>query len=299
MQYVTSTKATAETNTNSMVTGSYVLNAATALPRSHLKGAALYVVGGLLIGLALGMGGVIITALLSRRLHRRDEVAAVLGAPVRLSVGPLRPRRLPLSLPRRAAKRKLDMKRVVMYLRSAVPGGSQARPASRSLPSTTRGPSRGPSRHWPRPVPPRGSRSWWPIFPAVLTGAPAGGHRPRHPQGQPELRGPRGVPAGARLRRAGRSSAQRGILGSTSPGQYGFGRRLLFGQRAAYPGRPRSCLRRRSPGHLGDQRGRRGDGRGVFGGEDLQCRRNDKARRNAPWIQSSCSGPTRATRVRV
>ena len=129
MQYVTSTKATAETNTNAMVTGSYVLNTATALPRSHLKGAALYVVGGLLVGLALGMGGVIVTALLSRRLYRRDDVAAVLGAPVRLSVGPLRARRLPLSLPRRAAKRKLDMKRVVMYLRSAVPGGSPG-PAS-------------------------------------------------------------------------------------------------------------------------------------------------------------------------
>ena len=127
MQYVTSTKATAETNTNAMVTGSYVLNTATALPRSHLKGAALYVVGGLLVGLALGMGGVIVTALLSRRLYRRDDVAAVLGAPVRLSVGPLRARRLPL--PRRAAKRKLDMKRVVMYLRSAVPGGSPG-PAS-------------------------------------------------------------------------------------------------------------------------------------------------------------------------
>jgi hypothetical protein len=58
-----------------------------------VKGPALYVVGGLLGGAALGMGCILITALLSRRLHRRDEVAAVLGAPVRLSVGPLRPRR--------------------------------------------------------------------------------------------------------------------------------------------------------------------------------------------------------------
>ena len=39
MQYVTSTKATTKTNTNAMVTGSYVLNPATALPRSHIKGA--------------------------------------------------------------------------------------------------------------------------------------------------------------------------------------------------------------------------------------------------------------------
>ena len=102
---MTSTKATAKTDTNAMVTGSYVLNAATALPRSHIKGPALYFAGGLFGGLVVGMGGVIIAALLSRRLRRRDDVAAALGAPVRLSVGPLRPRRWPPTLPRRAAKR--------------------------------------------------------------------------------------------------------------------------------------------------------------------------------------------------
>ena len=75
------------------------------------------------------MGVVIIAALLSRRLRRRDDVAAAIGAPVRLSVGPLRRRRWPPTLPRQAAKRKLDMKRVVMYLRGAVPGSSRG-PAS-------------------------------------------------------------------------------------------------------------------------------------------------------------------------
>ncbi len=125
MQYVTATKATAKTDTNAMVTGSYVLNAATALPRSHIKGAALYVAGGLLGGIAVGMGGVVISALLSRRLRRRDDVAAALGAPVRLSVGPLRPRRWPLRLPWRPAKRKRDMDRVVTFLHGAVPGSSR------------------------------------------------------------------------------------------------------------------------------------------------------------------------------
>jgi hypothetical protein len=95
------------------------------LPRSKVKGAALYVAGGLLGGLAVGAGIVVIAALLSRRLHRREDVAAVLGAPVRLSVGPLRPRRWSPALPRRAAKRRLDLRRVVMYLRGAVPGDSQ------------------------------------------------------------------------------------------------------------------------------------------------------------------------------
>ena len=73
-----------------MVTGSYVLNAATALPHSHIKGVGLYVVGGLFGGLVIGMGIVIIAALLSRGLRRRDDVAVAMGAPVRLSVGPLR-----------------------------------------------------------------------------------------------------------------------------------------------------------------------------------------------------------------
>jgi capsular polysaccharide biosynthesis protein len=129
IQYTTDTKSATQTTTNTMATGSYVLNPATALPYSRIKGPGLYFAGGLFGGLAIGMGGVILAALLSRRLRRRDDVAAVLGAPVKLSVGPLRaPRRRP-SLPRRSAKRKLDMRRVVVYLRGAVPGSSRG-PAS-------------------------------------------------------------------------------------------------------------------------------------------------------------------------
>ncbi len=129
LQFVSGTELTTRTNTNALVAGSYVLNPATALPRSHIKGPALYFVGGLFGGMVVGMAGVIIAALLSRRLRRRDDVAVALGAPVRLSVGRLRPRRWPLTLPRRAAQRKHDMKRVVNYLRGAVPGSSRG-PAS-------------------------------------------------------------------------------------------------------------------------------------------------------------------------
>ena len=129
LQFVTGTELTTRTATNALVAGSYVLNPATALPRSHIKGPALYFVGGLFGGMVVGMGGVIIAALLSRRLRRRDDVAIALGAPVRLSVGPLRRRRWRLTLPWRAAKRKRDMKRVVIYLRGAVPGSSRG-PAS-------------------------------------------------------------------------------------------------------------------------------------------------------------------------
>ena len=129
LQFVTSTELTTKTSTNAIAAGSYVLNPATALPRSHIKGPALYFVGGLFGGMVVGMGYVLVAALLSRRLRRRDDVAVALGAPVRLSVGPLRRRRWRLALPRRAAKRKHDMKRVVMYLHGAVPGSSRG-PAS-------------------------------------------------------------------------------------------------------------------------------------------------------------------------
>jgi capsular polysaccharide biosynthesis protein len=128
-QYATSTKSTAKTYTNAIVKGSYVLNGATAVPRSKVKGAALYVAGGLLGGLIVGMGGIIIAALMSRRLRRRDDIALAMSAPVKLSVGPLRKRRWPPTLPKQAAKRKLDTRRVAAYLRGAVPGSSRG-PAS-------------------------------------------------------------------------------------------------------------------------------------------------------------------------
>ena len=128
-QYAVGTKAQAQTKAYDMVKGSYVLNPATGLPRSKVKGPALYVVGGLFGGLALGMGGVMVAALLSTGLRRRDDVALAMDAPVRLSVGPLRASRLQLILPRRAAERRRDLRRVVAYLRRTVPGSSRG-PAS-------------------------------------------------------------------------------------------------------------------------------------------------------------------------
>jgi capsular polysaccharide biosynthesis protein len=123
--YATDTKETTRTDTNEMVKGSKVLDAATAIPRSHLKNTALYILGGLLGGLAAGMGIVIIAALVSDRLRRRDDVADALGAPVRLSVGPLRSSPWRPAFGRGRAARDRDMKRVVAYLRNAVPRSSQ------------------------------------------------------------------------------------------------------------------------------------------------------------------------------
>jgi capsular polysaccharide biosynthesis protein len=122
---VDQTEATTKASTAAMNAGSIVLDPATAVKRSKIKEPMLYIAGGLFVGLVAGMAIVLFAALLSRRLRRRDDVAIALGAPVRLSVGPLRRRRWPPTLPRQAARQELDMKRVVTHLRGAVPGSSQ------------------------------------------------------------------------------------------------------------------------------------------------------------------------------
>jgi hypothetical protein len=90
-----------------------------------VKAIALYVAGGLFGGLAVGMGIVIVMALVSVQLRRRDDVADALGAPVRLSVGRLSVRRWRPRLPGRASAHDLNMRRVVAYLRAMVPGSSR------------------------------------------------------------------------------------------------------------------------------------------------------------------------------
>ena len=125
MQYATGTVAATKASTAAMVSGSYILDPPVLLAHSAVKGAALYVAGGLFLGLVVGMAIVIVAALLSSRLRRRDDVAAALGAPVRLSVGSVRaPGRLP-ALPWRAAKRDRDIKRVIAYLQGRVSGSSR------------------------------------------------------------------------------------------------------------------------------------------------------------------------------
>lgn len=124
-QYVIQSRSSLQTETQSMIAGSRVLDPATLGKRSVLKSAALYGVGGLLGGLILGMAIAIIAAVTSDRLRRRDDIAQVAGAPVRLSVGPLRAGRLVSLLPRQEAIRKRDIERVVDHLGNAVPGSSK------------------------------------------------------------------------------------------------------------------------------------------------------------------------------
>ena len=77
---MTDTQATSETTTASMVQGSQVLNPATLDHHSRFKGAAEYVGEALLAGLVIGMAIVVVRALITDRLRRRDDIAEALGA---------------------------------------------------------------------------------------------------------------------------------------------------------------------------------------------------------------------------
>jgi capsular polysaccharide biosynthesis protein len=124
-EYVIQSQASLQTETQAMVSGSQVLNPAALTKRSALKDVIVYALGGLIGGLVVGMIIVVIGAVTSDRLRRRDDIAQVAGASVGLSVGPLRARRLAPRLPRQAAIRRRDISRVVDYLRNSVPGSSK------------------------------------------------------------------------------------------------------------------------------------------------------------------------------
>lgn len=129
-QYATGTLATLRTQTRVMAEGSQVIVAPALLHRSKLKGPLLYLIGSILGGLVLGLGIVSIGAIASDRLRRRDDVAYAFGAPVRLSVGPLRRGRLPSR--RSGAARDRDKRLVLEHLRQTAPGSSRG-PASLAI----------------------------------------------------------------------------------------------------------------------------------------------------------------------
>ena len=118
-QTVAGNKATTQPALTAALKNSEILS---VVPISHsrLKSLLSDAVIGLIVGLTLGLAIVIVRALVSDRLRRRDDIAYALDAPVKLSVGTLRARRWLPTLPGRAAKRDLDMRRVVAHLQSAV-----------------------------------------------------------------------------------------------------------------------------------------------------------------------------------
>jgi len=116
-------KATDQLTTASMITGSKVIDAAGPLAHSRYKLLVLYSVAGFIVGLGLGVGIVVIRALTSERLYRRDDVARALGAPVKLSVPARRATRRFKRRRGLAAAQGRDMQRIVAYLRSAAHPG--------------------------------------------------------------------------------------------------------------------------------------------------------------------------------
>lgn len=108
------------------VTGSVVLDPAAPLLRSKVKAIALYPAYGLIGGLALGLGIVVIWAVGSDRLRRRDDIARALRAPVKLSVGDIRLGRK-FATGKRAlhAAEDINIQRIVAHLREAVPPGQE------------------------------------------------------------------------------------------------------------------------------------------------------------------------------
>ena len=98
--------------------GSKVLDRAKATPRSRIKYPVIYAAGGLFAGLAIGVGWVIVSGLISTRPRRRYDIARALGAPVRLSVGRIRVSKLAARrAPESAGGRGIQQ--IAMYLRSA------------------------------------------------------------------------------------------------------------------------------------------------------------------------------------
>jgi capsular polysaccharide biosynthesis protein len=115
------TETNDDTGTLAAISGSTVLDPALPLHHSKLKNLLIYAVTGLLVGLAVGVGLVVVRTITSDRLRRRDDVSHALGSPVKLSVGPValsrwRPGRHGL-----AALGTAAIQRITWYLRAAEP----------------------------------------------------------------------------------------------------------------------------------------------------------------------------------
>ena len=85
-----------QTDNITVAAGSQVLTPATPVHSSTLKLFGLSGLSGLIAGLTIGLAYVAVQAVASDRLRRRDELASLLGAPVELSLKPVRhPKRRP------------------------------------------------------------------------------------------------------------------------------------------------------------------------------------------------------------
>ena len=128
-QAVTSNESTNEISTATVIKGSMVLDPAAPLPSHRKKYLLLYAGGGLIAGLVIALAIVLLRALTSSRLRQRDDIAATLRVPVRLSVGKIKANRW---LPGQHVPASPRLQRIVAYLDSAVPATSRG-PASMAV----------------------------------------------------------------------------------------------------------------------------------------------------------------------
>jgi len=112
-------------NTEILVGGTQVLDSAIPITKSRKRLLVIYVGTGLIGGLVLGLLIVIVRALVSDRLRRRDDVVRALGAPIGLSVGKVRPSRWRPGPRGLAAAHSTEIKRIVAHLVSVAPPGSR------------------------------------------------------------------------------------------------------------------------------------------------------------------------------
>ena len=127
-QSANSSVVSTEQATATQLKTSAILSYATPILQHRRKRFVEYLGAGFLGGLVLALGIIIIGALVSDRLRRRDDVARALGFPVRLSVGAIRPGRLQ---PGAASKpRDGSVRRILAHLRGRTAAGSPGGPAT-------------------------------------------------------------------------------------------------------------------------------------------------------------------------
>ncbi len=122
-------QADSAANVASQIKGSQVLDPAIAGHHSAAKFAIIYSVMGLVVGVVVGLAIVIIGALISDKLRRRDDIADSLGTSVNLSVGSLTASRIPLLSRGSKGSEHRDMQRIVSHLRDAIPDPESKREA--------------------------------------------------------------------------------------------------------------------------------------------------------------------------
>jgi capsular polysaccharide biosynthesis protein len=128
-------KADTQEATAAQIKQSQVLDAAAAIPpHGRLKHLVLYAVVGLIGALVLALSIVVIRAITSERLYRRDDVGRALGAPVKLSISKVRLSRWRPGRRGLAAARNPGIRRIVAYLRNMIAANSSGATALAVVP---------------------------------------------------------------------------------------------------------------------------------------------------------------------